>query len=175
MDLFHGLLLLLLFKCDEIRNRCYVQLSNAQEKNRIPQQESNPGPSRYRYDAPTTELWATHLASRSRFLGWPQNFLSRDYAGLKQSNTLAYLHHANTLRKCCLHFEPNQPPKCDEIRNRYHVQLRNAQPKNPSSPGDRTCWPCESSKAQWLRASYCRLEGPEFDSCWGLGFFLSIS
>ena len=136
MDLFHGLLLLLLFKCDEIRNRCYVQLSNAQEKNPIPQQESNPGPSRYRYDAPNTELWVTHLASRSRFLGWPQNFLSRDYARLEQSNTLAYLHHANTLRKCCLHFEPNQPPKCDEIRNRYHVQLRNAQPKNPSTwPG----------------------------------------
>ena len=54
MDLFHGLLLLL-FKCDEIRNRCYVQLSNAQEKNPIPQQESNPGPSRYRYDAPASE------------------------------------------------------------------------------------------------------------------------
>ena len=26
--------------------------------------------------------------------------------------------YASTLRKCCVHFEANQPLKCDEIKNR---------------------------------------------------------
>ena len=100
-------------------NYCY--LCYYSEKNPSPSgNRSNPRPSRYRQDALTTELCGdSHRRAGRSFWGKPHDFTSREYAGLKQCNTLTYFTSRKHLRKvlCTLWSQPTTDVSTTELVN----------------------------------------------------------